>query len=109
MIKAIVYKTNTGHTLRYANMLGKKLDILVCDLKKAKKELNKNDEIIYLGWICAGRITGFNKAKKRYNVKCCIPVGAYPKDEKYVEQLKKGNNVNIPLFYLRGGIDYTKL
>ena len=29
--------------------------------------------------------------------------------KKYVEQLKKGNNVNIPLFYLRGGIDYTKL
>ena len=28
---------------------------------------------------------------------------------KYIEELKTANNVNIPLFYLRGGIDYAKL
>lgn len=69
MLKAIVYESNTGHTKEYAEMLGKKLEIPAFTIKEAKKELNKNDEIIFLGWIFATKIMGLNKVKK-YNVKC---------------------------------------
>lgn len=109
MLKAIVYKTNTGHTFQYAKMLSEKLNIPCYSIKEVKNNLNKNDEIIYLGWVCAGIISGFKKVKSKYNIKYCGAVGAYPSDTKYVEELKTANNVNMPLYYLRGGIDYTKL
>lgn len=100
MIKAIVYKSKTGHTLEYAKMLSKKLNVPIYDLKKAK--VNKEDEIIYMGYIMASNISGFSKAKKKFNVKYVIAVGAYPKQEEYIHSLKNINKVGVPLFYLRG-------
>ena len=109
MIKAIIYKSKTGHTKKYAEMLGEKLNIPFYEIKEAEKKLNKNDEIIYLGWICATRIVGLNKILKKYKVNCCGAVGAYPKTDENVQNIKNANNIKIPLFYMQGGIDYTKL
>ena len=36
MIKAIVYKSKTGHTEKYAKMIGEKLNIPYYTLKEAK-------------------------------------------------------------------------
>ena len=36
-------------------------------------------------------------------------MGAYPKTTKYLEELKINNQIILPCFYLRGGIDYHKL
>ncbi len=109
MIKAIIYKSKTGHTKKYAEMLGEKLNMPFYEIKEAEKKLNKNDEIIYLGWICATRIVGLNKILKKYKVNCCGAVGAYPKTDENVQNIKNANNIKIPLFYMQGGIDYTKL
>ena len=49
------------------------------------------------------------KRLKKYKVKCCGVVGAYPKIEENIQNIKNANNVKIPLFYMQGGIDYTKL
>ena len=56
MIKSIVYKSSTGHTQQYAEMLGESLKIPVYNLKEAKSSLKKNDEIIFLGWVCATKM-----------------------------------------------------
>ena len=109
MLKAIIYKSKTGHTKKYAEMLGEKLNMPFYEIKEAEKKLNKNDEIIYLGWICATRIVGLNKVLKKYKVNCCGAVGAYPKTDENVQNIKNANNMKIPLFYMQGGIDYTKL
>ena len=109
MIKAIIYKSKTGHTKKYAEMLGEKLNMPFYEIKEAEKKLNKNYEIIYLGWICATRIVGLNKILKKYKVNCCGAVGAYPKTDENVQNIKNANNMKIPLFYMQGGIDYTKL
>ena len=108
MIKAIVYKSSTGHTKQYAEMLGESLKIPVYNLEEAKSNLKKNDEIIFLGWVCATKIQGLSKIK-RYNVKCIGAVGAYPAEKNYIENLKNANKVNVELFYLRGGLDFNKL
>lgn len=108
MIKSIVYKSNTGHTKQYAEMLGESLKIPVYNLEEAKSSLKKNDEIIFLGWVCATKIQGLSKIK-RYNVKCIGAVGAYPAEKNYIENLKKANKVKVELFYLRGGLDFNKL
>lgn len=106
-MKAIVYKSNTGHTLKYAKMLSEDLNIPYYTIKEARKFLDYNDEIIFLGWIFATKIQGLNKVKK-YKIKCIGAVGAYPYDLNYIEELKRSNKINN-LFYLRGGIDYSKL
>lgn len=109
MLKAIVYKSNTGHTLQYAKMLSEKLEIPYYTIKEAKKCLKQEDEIIYLGWICATKICGLNKVRNKYQIKCCAGVGVNPEGEEYTQKLKMANKMDKPLFYLRGGIDYTKL
>ena len=109
MIKAIIYYTSTNHTLAYAKMLSKDLEIPYYSLIEAKEKLNKNDEVIYLSWICAGKIKKLKQVKDKYKIKCIGMIGAYPKTEKYTNELKTNNSLHIPCFYLRGGIDYTKL
>lgn len=109
MIKAIIYNSNTGHTFRYAGMLSKKLNVPCYSLKEAKKSLKKSDEVVYLSWICACKITKVNKVKNKYNVKGYGVIGIYPENAEYIKTVEKSNNLKAPLFYLRGGIDYNKL
>ena len=108
MIKSIVYKSNTGYTKQYAEMLGDSLKVPVYNFKEAKSKLKKNDEIVFLGWICATKIQGLSKIKK-YKVKCIGAVGVYPTEKNHIESLRKTNKVNAELFYLRGGLNYNKI
>lgn len=109
MIKAIVYKSNSGHTKKYAQMLSAKLEIPCYTLGEANRKLKKDDGIIYLGWLFAGRIKGLKKATKRYKINCCGAVGAYPNSDDYTKKLRKANKIASPFFYMQGGIDYKKL
>ncbi|MGI5898214.1 MAG: flavodoxin domain-containing protein [Candidatus Dojkabacteria bacterium] len=109
MVKAIVYTTNTGHTLEYAKILSKRLNVPYYSVNEAKTKLNEDDEIIYLGWVCASRISGLSNVRGKYNINCVGVVGLYPYDENNIDMMKKANGLNEPLFYLRGGLDYTKL
>lgn len=109
MIKAIVYKSNTGHTEQYAHLLSDKLNIPCYSLREASRKLKKDDGIIYLGWLFAGKVKGLKKASKKYKINCCGAVGAYPKSENYTKNLRKANKITIPFFYMQGGINYEKL
>ena len=44
-MKAIVYTSKTGHTAEYAKIIGEKMNLPVCSLKDAKKQIKekKND------------------------------------------------------------------
>ncbi len=109
MIKAIVYKSNTGHTMQYAKMLSEKLKIPYFTIDEAKNNLRRKDEIVYLGWVCATKICGLRKVENKYSIKCCGAVGLFPSDENYIKNLKNANNLDKDLFYMQGGLDYTKL
>ena len=108
-MKAIVYTSNTGFTRRYAEMLSEKTGIDVFSLKQARKAVEDGAEIIYMGWISAGRIKGFKAAAKRYEVRAVCAVGAMP-PETQREYVKNASGVGeLPLFLLRGGFDINKL
>ena len=107
-MKAIVYNSNTGLTQKYAKMLSKQTGLPAVKLADAKKTLKKNDEIIFMGWIMGGIIAGLHKAK-RYNVKAVGAVGMSLKEDKYTEFLIKTNKLEIPCFYMQGGLDVSKL
>ena len=107
MSRVIIYKSKTGHTERYARMLSKELNIPCYSYNDAK--VSENDEIIFLSYIYASKIMGLSKILKKYNVKVVIAVGALAYSKDYLNTLKDANNIKLPFFYLRGGIDYSKL
>lgn len=109
MVKAIVYESKAGHTLKYAEMLSKKLNIPFYWVNDSLEKLNSNEKIIFLSWICAGKIKEKDKIDNKYDIVCYGAVGAYPYSDEYLKELKIANNIDKPLFYLRGGIDYSKL
>lgn len=109
MVKAIVYESKAGHTLKYAEMLSKKLNIPFYSINESLEKLNSNEKIIFLSWICAGKIKEKDKIDNKYDIVCYGAVGAYPYSDEYLKELKVANNIDKPLFYLRGGIDYSKL
>ncbi len=109
MIAAIVYKSNTGFTERYAMMLAEATGLKVVALSEIKNVIKPKAEIIYLGWLFAGMISGLNKVRNKYKIKAIGAIGLSGYNEEYQEMVKKQNKIDeIPLFYLPGGIDREK-
>lgn len=109
-IRAIVYTSNTGHTEKYAKMLGEKTGLPVYSLEKAEKTIPSAEKIIYLGWVCASKVKGYDKAVKLYDIAavCGVCMGATGSQ---LTEVRRANSVpeNIPVFTMRGGVDYKKL
>ena len=112
-MKAVIYTSNTGFTRKYAHMLSEQLHIPAYNagLGEDKKTLSKGDEVIYMGWINANRIEGLKKAARRYNVRAVCPCGISETDDSITQNLRAKNGIydDIPVFYLRGGMNFSKL
>ena len=110
MMDAIVYTSNTGYTEKYAKILGEKTDLPVYSLKDAEKQLPQGRTILYLGWMMAGKIQGYDKAAKRYSVAavCGVCMGATGGQ---IEDARKATKLpeNLSIFTMQGGFDMKKL
>ena len=109
-MKAIVYTSNTGTTKEYAEIIEKKTIIPAYTLDEAEKVLSAGDEVIYLGWLMAGTIKGYKKAKSKYDIKVVCAVGMGGTGTQTAEVRSK-NNIphDTTLFTLQGGFDINKL
>ena len=110
MIDAVVYTSNTGYTKQYAELLSNRLSLPVYSLKDASSELKDGSEIIYLGWVMAGKVMGCAKAMKCYKTAavCGVCMGATGSQ---LDDMRKATPLpaSIPLFSLQGGFDMKKL
>ncbi len=98
----IVYQSKTGFTKRYADMLAAKTNLKVFAVKEVS-QVNQGEEIIFLGWIKAGKIQGLDKLRKR-NVKAVCASGTARTAEPDTQTVVERNRIEgIPFFYLRGG------
>ena len=106
----IVYTSNTGHTERYAKMLGDILSLPVCSIHDAKKMLTKNERIIYMGWLFASNVKEYSKVKKHFDIKAVIGVGLCPTGA-LIDEVRSAINLpsSTPLFTLQGGMNYNEL
>lgn len=110
MIKAIVYKSQTGHAKQYAELLGERIGLPVYEVNVATKELPRETEIIYLGWLMAGTVQGYKKAEKLFAVKAVCGVGMSGSDSQLADMIKSNQIPNsMPAFYLQGGFELDKL
>lgn len=98
----IVYESKTGFTKRYADMLASKTKLKVFSVNEFLKT-NQREDIIFLGWMKAGKIQGLNKVRK-YAIKVVCGSGTGPTAEPTTEEVIARNKIEgIPFFYLRGG------
>ena len=107
---AIIYTSNTGSTEQYAKLLAQKTGFPAYSLAEAKKRDFAGAEVIYLGWIMAGSVTGYAEAAKRYQVRAVCGVGMGQTGTQ-TESVRKKSAIpaNIPLFTLQGNFNVKKL
>lgn len=79
-------------------------------MKEAEKKVKPEAEIIYMGWIMAGKIKGYPEAARKYNIKAVCGVGMGQTGTQLTEVRAK-NKIpqRIPLFTLQGTFDIRKL
>ena len=105
---SIVYTSNTGFTQEYALLLGDKTGLPVYSLEEAGKSLAQGNTIIYLGWLMAGKVMGYDKVISRYHVAAVCAVGTTGSQQ---EDVRKNNTISgdTPVFTLQGGFNLGKL
>ena len=107
---AIVYTSNTGFTAQYASLLGGETGLPVYSLEDASKSRPQSSPVVYLGWLTAGKVQGYDKAVTKFNLQALCAVGM-AKCGSQMEDVRKSNNLpqGLPLFTLQGGFDLKKL
>lgn len=109
-MRAIVYTSNTGSTEKYAKMLSHQIIVPAYSMKEADKRVKAGAEIIYMGWIMAGKIKGYTEAARKYNIQAVCGVGMGQTGTQLVEvRMKNKVPQRIPLFTLQGTFDIKKL
>ena len=119
-MKIIIYGSHYGSTKRYALRLAETTGIEAVTFKEAKN-LDKYDQIIYMGAIYAGGVIGLKKTAEKLSPNqtlIIVTVGlADPTDSCNIENIRKSIKDSIPsnlyderrIFHLRGAIDYKNL
>lgn len=112
---ALVYKSSTGFTERYAEYIAEKTGAELVKYSERKRVKSSDYDILVFGSsIIASRISGvewFDKVKNEFKHSFLFVTGANPKEnnpdlEKYIEAEKiKGHDI----FYMPGGLNYEKM
>lgn len=107
---AIAYTSNTGLTESYARILAEKTGLPLYRIEEAKDALASCERVIYLGWLMAGMIVSYKKARKLYDIAAVCGVGLGDTGAQD-ESARKTNKIpsDIPVFTLQGGMDRAKL
>ena len=100
----IIYRSNTGFTQEYAEMLGKAEQLKVFPAGEAEGKVPPEEPVFYMGPLMAGHIAGIDKAVKRYNLRGVCGVGMSPPSPQVLTTLSKANYVRgAAIFYLQAG------
>ena len=107
---AIVYTSSTGHTWKYALLLGEQIGLPAFSLEEANSRLPCGSPVIYLGWLHASHVKGYAKAARRFDLRAVCAVGLCDTGT-LTDQVRKATSIpeDIPLFTLQGGIDRSRL
>jgi len=106
---AIVYTSKTGHTEKYAQMLGRAINLKVMSLQEAK-QLKSDSEVIYFGWLMAGAVKGYKRARRLFTVRAVVAVDMSQCD-KQIDGIRKAYKIKTetPVYCIPGGFELEKL
>ena len=108
-IKAIVYESNTGFTKEYAELLSEIIGIPAIPVIDNSMFHGEREPVIFLGGVCAGKINGIRMARLKFNPVIIAGVGMTQQNDKYAFALAQQNNIDVPFYYLQGGLHREKL
>lgn len=121
MSSIIIYRSKSGYTKRYMEMLSKFVDAKLVDQSHMGSiDISRFERIIYAAGVYAGKISGLKKFVSKLNREALeklaiVAVGASPTTEVTIEKLIKDNLISESIikrgafFYLQGGFDPDKL
>lgn len=116
----IVYKSVTGFTKEYAEMIAHEVEADLLDLKSASAStLSAYDIIVFGGRVWAGTVDGLKQAKKLFqdskaSTFLVFASGATSNSEQDIIDAMWKNNfssdelLQIPHFYMQGGLRYER-
>ena len=108
-IKAIVYESNTGFTKEYAELLSSIINVPAIPVIDNSMIFDNREAVIFLGWVCAGKINGIRMARLKYNPVIIAGVGMTPMSDTYAFALAQQNSIDVPFYYLQGGMHRERL
>ncbi len=99
----IVYESQTGFTKKYAEMLAAETNLRACPVRDLSKSAQRNEEILFLGWMKIGKIQELSKARKFKLVAVCGSGTGQTAEPDEQTVIARNHLEGIPFFYLRGG------
>ena len=117
----VIYRSKSGYTKRYMEMLSESVGATMIELSHLKSEvLSEYDTVVYAGGVYAGKINSIKKFQSMVELRkidkiAIVAVGASPSTDHTREKLIKDNMIfdspekNAAFFYLQGGFDPKKL
>ena len=106
MKRIVIYESGTGFTAQYAAWIAEELQCESVALKNAKTvNLADYDQVIFGGWMCAGKVMGYDKFIK-LNAKNVVlfAVGMAPSVPEVANKIIADNGFDAErFFYLEGG------
>lgn len=117
----ILYKSKTGFTKKYADIIAKETGGTAMGFKEATPKLPASfDRVLFGSRMHAGRIDGLSKARSLFQkndirLSALFVTGAMPNTEKEtIEEMWKNNLTpeefaNLPHFYMQSGLCYEKM
>lgn len=106
MKRIVLYESGTGFTAQYAAWIAEELKCESVALKNVKTvNVADYDQVIFGGWMCAGKVMGYDKFVK-LNAKNVVlfAVGMAPSVRSVAEKIIKENGFDAErFFYFEGG------
>ena len=112
MIKTIIYTSQTGFTKKYARLLALETGATAFELGKAPGKVKRDEPVVYMGWLKAGRLMGLSRAMKEHRIAAVCVVGMGPQRQggSQAQGVQRMYHLDaVPVFYLQGGYDGAKL
>lgn len=117
----LIYKSSTGFTKKYAEMIAKEIDCTLADYKTASSEtMSDYDTVIFGTRAHAGRIDGYKKIRELFQKSTSgkfvlFVTGASPDtagdtlEAFWSQNLSAEELAKIPHFYMPAGLCYEKM
>ena len=118
MNNLIVYKSNTGFTKEYAEMLERRIGADIKPINKlTRKDIKEHDNIFFGGPLRNNVILGLGKFLKHYDKMegkniFIFAVGIEPQTDDKKENVITANGLDlyhVRLYFLQGGLDISKM
>lgn len=109
MFSTVVYTSETGSCKRYAEMLSAKLAIPARPL--GEEYVPSGTQAIYVGWLMAGKVMGYAKAAKKFDIGAVVQVGMSGPNDKSEKVCREKNAISadVPVFTRQGAFNLNKL